>query len=329
MKTIELKTLIRWSILYSTGSIFILLLLFTIIKPFKSFDIYEVTQRNFYENFKEKENELVNFMDFYKSSLLELGTTHEMFNFIIKKDNKKLLEKLFLHNKKSLPDVFQIRYLDKNGFEKIRVDGDAIAIFNNDAKSEIVEDSRLQDKSQKAYFKKFIKLNPMEIGYSKIDLNKDFGKITTPKMITIRIAMAIYGNNKKPEGVLIYNISLNRVLLNFTNSSLYKISLINNDGHFLFHYNSRIGLLGESESYKLSDEFPIYHKDILKYDNFKNKTIYSRITKKFNKDEKIKILLESKYKANNFYVYAYFIFVLCVILFFPTLIYFLLKGKVL
>lgn len=88
---------------------------------------------------------------------------------------KKHVQELFLSYKKAMPCIMQIRYIDKNGYEKIRIDGTSLNVFGDRAISKIVPDSELQDKSKRDYVKKFLNLKPNQVGSSEINLNIEHG----------------------------------------------------------------------------------------------------------------------------------------------------------
>lgn len=245
----------------------------------------------FQESFFQKERELSDLIYTYSTSMRSLHQNPYLYEYIVNNKYEEVAQEIFLHNKKSLPLFFQIRYLDKNGDEKIRVEGESIALYKDEAKSQITPKKKLQNKAGKNYFQKFMKLAPGEIGYSVIDLNKDNGVVTFPKEPTLRIGMALYGDKKEPQGVLVYNVSLRYFITHLSLSLRYNFMMIDKYGDFLVHYDRRYGLLGDDNSYNIQDEFPNEYQNILKYEQYETQSLYSSGIKNFENSQGIKLIL--------------------------------------
>lgn len=93
------------------------------------------------------------------------------------------------------PYVYQLRYVGPEGREVVRVDrrGDKVHIVPRD---------RLQDKSDRYYFREAARNRPGEIYVSPLDLNIEFGKIERPERPVIRIATPVAASG----GLLIVNL---------------------------------------------------------------------------------------------------------------------------
>jgi len=295
--------------------------------------LVDISKNQYYENYLSKERIFLNMISQYTTSLKALQSNQLFYQYIVDKKEKKKLLELFLHNKKSFQDITQIRYLDKNGMEKLRINGNAISLYGDNAMSSIVKEKNLQNKFNKNYFQQFIQLKPLEIGYSKIDLNRDNGKITLPKEPTLRIGIGVYGNNKTIQGVLIYNISLRNFFKTLHDSSLYNISICDNNGDFLVHHDFRYGLLGNDNNYSLKNEFPKEYKNILKNDEYRGSNIYSHRINIANNKHNIKFILKAKYtdlfNLKYFITQNFFLISLIIaIIFLPLVYYFIQKRSV-
>jgi len=95
-------------------------------------------------------------------------------------------------------EYMQLRFIDEKGKEKLRFDRKHYG--QGPYKVE-----KLQNKDQRYYFQKTTKLKRNEIFISKIDFNKEFGKIQIPYVPVIRIATPLYRNSSF-QGILIVNI---------------------------------------------------------------------------------------------------------------------------
>jgi hypothetical protein len=239
-------------------------------------------------------------IDFYESSLKALASNRLLSDYVIDGRNKAAVQGLFLHIKKSLPDLFQIRFLDRHGMEKIRAEGQAISLYGEQARSYLTNEELLQDKSHKPYFKQFIKLEPYTIGLSPINLNRDHGKITLPKEPTIRMGIPIYGDKQSVQGVVILNVSLRYLFKRLVQSTLYNISLSDGEGRYLFHYDTRYGLTGDDFDYSVRDAFPLQYETILGSSRYESANVYSRKIQGFENGQQMILMLERKEQPVGF-----------------------------
>ena len=202
----------------------------------------------------------------------------------------------FLTIKRSLPCLTQVRYLNNQGQEIIRVEGKPIGLFKEKATSKIIESKNLQDKSNSYYFKEFKKLEQNKIGISYIDLNKEKGKISLPKQPTLRLGMALFDTQQKRKGVLVFNICLKTFFKLLNKTTLYYVHILDKDGNFISHHNEDYSIIGDKhDNYKLKNEFPNSYKDILTSKEYYNKHIYVKNINNFDNNQGLKLLLELKY----------------------------------
>ncbi|MES9981503.1 MAG: sensor domain-containing diguanylate cyclase [Candidatus Thiodiazotropha sp. 6PLUC5] len=127
------------------------------------------------------------------------------------------------------PKYLQIRYLDTNGKEIVRIN-------NREGEQEIVPRFQLQDKSERYYFKEAIKLNQGSIYISPLDLNVENGVVEQPVRPTIRFATAVFDGYGVKQGILIINYNPDEFLLRI--SEIFKVRMgnavmLNSDGHWL------------------------------------------------------------------------------------------------
>lgn len=133
----------------------------------------------------------------------------------------------------SRPDYSQIRYIGKqqNGKEVLRVDrmNDTITVISN---------QELQEKGNTAYFKETIDLPEDSVSFSIIDLNKEHGKVSFPKMATLRASCPVWFNDIS-HGIAVINVNLNSLIRELSNISKeeFEIHLVNSFGRSLIHPN--------------------------------------------------------------------------------------------
>ena len=182
---------------------------------------------NRYTYILKQQGELINALFTPTISVLNLlARQRSVVDYLKTPVNKKLLVddmQLFALSNRNYK---QVRFIDTNGMEKIRINWIKDSVV-------IVPDSQLQNKSYRSYFIKSKKLKPGEIYISSIDLNVEHRKIEVPFQRVIRFATPIYDLKRHLTGIIIITQYLNGFLLNLqknygnNNSDLM---LLNSDG---------------------------------------------------------------------------------------------------
>lgn len=141
---------------------------------------------------------------------------------------KEDLTSLFHSITSSNSHIMKIRFLDNKGFETIKVcrKNKEITINNN-----------LQDKSKRYYFKEISQLtNPDKTWYSKLDLNKEWGKIEVPLNPTIRVARAIFDRGEF-KGFVIANLYGDKLLKILKSSMHFDTAIVDIDREIISHFS--------------------------------------------------------------------------------------------
>ncbi len=133
------------------------------------------------------------------------------------------LEKEFLAFSRNRRIYYQIRYLDETGQEIVRIDSSGL-------RSWIVEREKLQDKSDRYYFKETMRLSGKRLFISPLDLNRERGEIEVPHKPVIRYAVNLYDAHAHKAGIVIMNIDANQFL-----KALGDVRLVTPDGYFAHH----------------------------------------------------------------------------------------------
>jgi PAS domain S-box-containing protein len=176
-----------------------------------------------------------NFNEAYEN-LLVVKNSNDLKNYINYSDinTKEDLEQLFLRIATSKKNFDQIRFLDNNGDEVIRVNSDVKGPY-------LVSKDKLQNNSYSDYYINTSKLNKDEVFISDMGLNIESGEVEIPYKPIIRICVPIYSSNDIYKGILVVNYlgqDMLDVLSEEYEDSVYtfiKPSLINNDGYYLFN----------------------------------------------------------------------------------------------
>jgi PAS domain S-box-containing protein len=124
------------------------------------------------------------------------------------------------------PDYDQIRYLNENGREVVRVDRHGV----------VVPPEKLQDKSDRSYFKAAMGLARDQIYISAFDLNVENGKVEQPPKPMIRVAMPVFDANGRKRGIVVINYlgtSVLQQLVDFTPQYRQRLRVLNAEGYWI------------------------------------------------------------------------------------------------
>jgi signal transduction histidine kinase len=123
-------------------------------------------------------------------------------------------------------DYMQLRFIGADGVEKLRFDRNRVSGYP-------YKKAKLQDKSDRYYFKEAAKLPEGEIYSSKIDFNIENGKVVQPFVPVFRVSVPIYFQEKF-QGVLTINTFAQTIVSLFTDSPIYETTLFDTDGFLIF-----------------------------------------------------------------------------------------------
>jgi PAS domain S-box-containing protein len=166
---------------------------------------------------------------------------------------RQLLVEIFEAKLRTKPQYFQIRIIgaENNGREIIRVErqGSEVAV---------VPDSLLQEKGQRPYFQEAMQSRPGSIYLSQIELNEERGKVTEPRIATLRAATVIPGPDGKPFGILVINKDLRPRFSQMAEASEGRqVRLFSERGEFVLHPDSSRAFGSQlGKHFGVADEFP-------------------------------------------------------------------------
>lgn len=125
----------------------------------------------------------------------------------------------------------QIRYIDRDGNEKIRVN-------YTESGAEAVTQEALQNKKDRYYFTSAMALQQDQIYISKLDLNVENDEIEQPIKPMLRLATPLFDFDGTPEGIAILNYSADNTLnkmQSISTSGFGKLYVLNTDGYWVFN----------------------------------------------------------------------------------------------
>lgn len=167
----------------------------------------------------------------------------------------------FLHFSEQRKIYHQIRFLDTDGQEVVRVNRP-----NNS--SVIVSNDKMQNKKGRYYFDDAIKLGKGDVMISPLDLNREKGKIEEPIRPTIRYGTPVFDANNQLQGIVLVNVLASKFLSLLRDASDDKETLImvDNKGYYLFHPdgNKTWGSERDKNSGEnLLKDFPEFSEEVL------------------------------------------------------------------
>ncbi|WP_169257399.1 PAS domain-containing sensor histidine kinase [Aromatoleum toluvorans] len=127
------------------------------------------------------------------------------------------------------PHIYQIRFLSRDGQERVRVDRRGHDVV-------VVSKAGLQDKSDRYYFREAVQLEPGSLYVSPLDLNVEFGRIETPERPVVRVAVALGERGERTDSILVVNLDADILLAQIEQMAVARSGtayLFDRSGHFL------------------------------------------------------------------------------------------------
>ncbi len=157
----------------------------------------------------------------------------------------------------------QLRYLDHNGIEKVRVN------YNSGTPQAVATD-QLQDKSQRYYFTDSIVLNNNQVFVSPLDLNIENGAVELPLKPMIRLATPVFDDSGSKRGIVLINYLAETLLKDIQQSGNLghgEAMLVNSEGDWLLNQEHKedewIFMFPEKVERKFTTSFPEEWSEIL------------------------------------------------------------------
>lgn len=169
------------------------------------------------------------------------------------------LRQLFLRISQTSPLIDQLRWIDADGQERIRL--------NTADGPRLVPDEKLQNKAHRDYFQHAISSTSSEVQFSPLDLNLEHGRIAMPPTPTLRSQVHTGLDDGLLPGVLVINFSLRPFFteLEQLQSDQRDVWLVNEDGYWLIHPEPwrEWGFIYQQPELVLAQEFPELWQQLL------------------------------------------------------------------
>ncbi len=216
-------------------------------------------------------------------------------NFIEDSKYKDSVETLFYNYASSKDEILQLRFIDLDGNELIRVQK-----YYTNQKPEILKIEQLQNKKNSKYMADALKMTVNDFFISELNLNSEFGKIQIPYYPTIRIIKSVFSNNGEKRGLLVLNLNLKSFIQSLEEFGHLKVYLIDKDGNYLFHpESSKRWSKDLKTNFNFKNEFRNFDFEaISKNDEYNKDFLYSyslETVANNNQDLKLIFFLDEKY----------------------------------
>lgn len=200
---------------------------------------YQLQTESYIDRLKEHEVFAVKFESRIIDSIFEdviadltfLSQQHALQDFLKHGQDKSLtiLEQEYLILSRAKQDYDQIRFLDAQGMELVRVD-------YNQGDPSVIPRLNLQNKAKRYYFADTFALGRGKVFVSPLDLNIESGQVEKPLKPMIRFGMAVFDQEGKKRGVVLLNYLGARMLtlLEQAGQAVYgQPLLVNRNGYWL------------------------------------------------------------------------------------------------
>ena len=230
---------IRHSIVTRFGVFFILLLLLAVL--LSGFLVYKESASTVRASAMERLENIKNLsvqryyslLDEVSNDIAVLSANELLVNYFLDPtpDKSELTNNLFESFLVNKPDYFQIRLISAIDY------GQEIIRFDKiDQKIVQIPRDQLQNKGDRFYFQETLKIGLGNFYFSPINLNEEFGIISTPFTPTLRAASALEDQQGNALGILIINVDMSRYFdqLRQIAGANFDIMLIDADDQYLF-----------------------------------------------------------------------------------------------
>ncbi|MCB0793639.1 MAG: response regulator [Flavobacteriales bacterium] len=157
-------------------------------------------------------------------------------------EDRERVALLFSSLIQSRPSYAQVRFIanDSAGMELVRFD-------RNDERVTRTVGVELQSKGGREYFRQIMRTPAGQVYFSRIDLNKERGRVSRPFMPTLRAAAALVGQNGQVQGAVVINADLRPLFQSLAAHMLphQGVVLARSDGELLLHPDTSLTFRSE------------------------------------------------------------------------------------
>ncbi|EQB35506.1 hypothetical protein M947_09485 [Sulfurimonas hongkongensis] len=270
----------------------------TLISIFSGVISYNIQLNSFKDELDTKADEIMVIKKFlilkeevdnFDSIIKSLSKSTALIEFVKHKDRDKLLkvEDLFLTIANMNRDIMQLRFINKSGMEIIRINKQ-----NRYDEASLIPRDKLQNKASRDYFQVVSSMKDEKVWHSKFDLNVEHGKVELPYKPTIRIALPLFDEFQRFQGMLMVNLLTKNLLDSISKSSTFEHYIVDKYGNYIIHPNQRYSFNKYTGIQRaITKDFPKNASNILsRQESFENNYVYKLNDVIKNEDEAILIM---------------------------------------
>ncbi len=229
-----------------------------------------VILKNAKTTIQAQEKILITFLNRTTDQIASFNTFTYFQDFMETRKSKKIVQEYFLSVAQSDTTIMQIRFIDKDGLEQIRVDRETLNTVPR-----LISDSELQDKSKRDYFVLSKDKPANRIWLSDLDLNMEHGEVEKPFKPTLRAILPLKHEDKF-EGILVINYFMQPILDDLSDMPLYDVIIVDKNGDTLVHYDDKKSWSAySSQKNNLKHLLPEHFQSILENTVFNAENIVS------------------------------------------------------
>ena len=175
-------------------------------------------------------SEIVNMV---KSDITFLSRQVELFYLYERSDFERHLEETFFQYSVAKKLYDQIRFIDMNGMETVRINYDGKNVST-------VPGNKLQDKCGRYYYKDILNFSRDSIYFSVLDLNIENKMIEIPYKPMIRVGALVFDPDGNKIGMVIVNYLANAIIEELKSESRYALGhtlFLNRNGYYFIGTN--------------------------------------------------------------------------------------------
>ena len=165
---------------------------------------------------------------------------------------KKHLQSIFSAFIANKIEYLQIRYIDDNGNEIVRVQ------MNEHNKVEAVSDDLLQNKANELYFIQTLKMPHDQVYYSNVSLNREHGVVQVPHQPVLRLAAPVLSENNQVQGIIVINLATEKLFadIKLINQGTSQF-MVDERGNYILHKQTE-KTFGEDKglNYNFQKDYP-------------------------------------------------------------------------
>lgn len=279
---------------YGNKLLFTFLLYGILLTIASLFTIYTINTKNIHQQninqAHDKAIEKIRHLEDYYTNIedrlnaIKLSKTFK--KYLEEDNNYGTIRELFLNIALTSKDIMQLRYINNEGEEIIRIDRDSPYRKPYFTK-------QLQNKADRYYYKALMNTAQNQIWHSPIDLNFEQGAVEKPFKPVVRVGTPIFLNNQR-HGFLIVNVFMKNFLEQLIDSPTFNIYIVGENGEFKAHPDkSKTWSNYKEVSFTVFNQFPKQAQQIMTQKEFSDEEIFAK-TLDTNTQGQAKIIIQAK-----------------------------------